>query len=137
MKKIIKNSFYLFGIACLLCSCRYNINNLDKQEISFNSLPLIVQDTLIALSQPGGNDYSSIIFLDSNNDKYSEEVLESGPFIDGTLIIDSKDGKKYKIDRGKAHPYIIYNGFLYHSLNYNIFYEPTIRNESFMKYTLK
>lgn len=137
MKKIIKTSFYLFTIVCLLCSCRYNINNLDQQEIGFDSLPSIVQDTLIALSQPGCNDYSSIIFLDNHNGRYSEEVLKSGPFIDGTLVIDGKDGKKYIVDRGTAHPYIIYDNFLYHPLEYNVLFMSKVHNAKFMKYKLK
>lgn len=136
-KKIININFYLICIACILCSCSNNINNLYKQEISFDSLPLIVQDTLIALSQPGSNDYSSTIFIDNNNDEYREELLESGPFISGTLIINRKTDKKYKVDRGKAHPYVIYDNFLYHPLVYNVLSINKIRNEKFMKYILK
>lgn len=119
-------------------SCTHNINTLYKQEIGFDSLPAIVQDTLFALSSNGNHTYPDFIFLNQDTNRYNpKEVKWFGSFTDGFKITDNHDKINYRINYGIPYPYIIYNGFLFHSLNYNIFYEPTIRNERFMKYALK
>lgn len=138
MKYSTKNFGYILCIICILYSCSRNINKLNKQEISFDSLPVIVQDTLIALSSKGNHTYPDFIFLDQDTTRYNaKEVKWLGPFTDGFKITDNHDKKNYIINYGIPYPYIIYNGFLFHSLNYNIFYEPTIHTERFMKYDLK
>lgn len=142
MKQRIKNISILLSIACLSYSCTRNINNFDKQEIGFDALPRIVQDTLIGLlnqnpdNKPGfiAND-PDFVFLDHDISRYStEKVKLFGPFVDGYKFTDNN--KKYRIDYGLPYPYILYNSFLYHQVNYNIDAQ-TLRSEKFMKYKLE
>jgi hypothetical protein len=108
---------------------------LDKQKVHFNELPLAVQDTLIALSEQR-NRSLDFIFLEKES-KYDTKMLKSGPFIDGYILTDKEREKKYKINNGTPFPYILYNNILYLPLEFNVLYMDGIRNEMFMKYTLK
>jgi hypothetical protein len=122
----------------MLFSCTYNINNLDKQKVHFNELPLSVQDTLIALAEQRN---SALWFIFFEQDRYDTKSLEwkRGPFTDGYEFTDNGKGKKYKINQGVPNPYIIYDNFLYHPVNFNLFsvYRENLRNEMFIKSALK
>jgi hypothetical protein len=120
----------------MLFSCTRNINSLDKQKVHFDELPLALQDTLIILSTTSDGGENFIFF---EKDKYDTKRLESGPFIDGYTFTDKEKRKEYKINNGVPKPYIIYNNFLYHPLNFNLLtvYRKNIKNEMFMKYALE
>jgi hypothetical protein len=133
----IKDYIFFLTFCSMLFSCTRNINSLDKQKVHFDELPLAVQDTLIMLSTTSDGGETFIIF---EKDKYDTKSLEwkRGPFTDGYMFTDNEKRKKYKINQGVPFPYIIYNNFLYHPLNFNLFtvYRKNIRNEMFMKYAL-
>ena len=135
MKQIMINSCYLFCFAFMLFSCTRNINSLDKQIVSFNELPLPVQDTLIVLARE--NEFMWFILFEQ--DRYDTKDLKwkRGPFTDGFMFIDNEKGKKYKINNGVPGPYIVYNNFLYRPVEFNILFENRIRNEMFVKSALK
>ena len=117
-------------------SCTRNINSLDKQKVHFDELPLAVQDTLIALSEQRNRSLGFVFF---EKDRYDTKSLEwkRGPFTDGFMFTDNEKEKKYKINQGVPRPYIVYNNFLYLPLEFNVLFIDGIKDELFMKYTLK
>lgn len=140
MKTMIKNNnlFYL-TFCCMLFSCTHNIYDLNRQEVHFEELPLVVQDTLILLSEPSINrsDLERFIFFEEERDKYDTKRLELGPFVRGYVLIDKEKKWKYKINRGTPPPYIVHDNILYYPVNFNVLFEKKIKNEIFEKYELK
>lgn len=133
----IKNKCILLLI-CILFSCTKNISRLNKQEISFYELPQDVQDTLaILVRQKIGYDFD-FIFLD-NKKQYYMQRKEIGPYLDGYILIDSVEKRKFKLSNGIPFPIIIYNKYLFHPQNYNLLmiYGDNIEKENFVRYKLE
>lgn len=133
MKQIVK-LYCLICCICACCSCTYNIKDLDNQKVHFDELPLLVQDTLIVLSEQGNRSLDFILL--EKESRYDTKMIESGPFISGYVLTDNEKGKKYKINNGVPKPYIVYNNFLYHPLEFNVLFINRIKNEVFVKYEL-
>ena len=80
----------------------------------------------------------AFIFLEKDK-SYETKLLATGPFIDGYTFKDIDMRRKYKVSNGVPKPYILYDKFLYHPVNFNLFsvYRKNLRNEMFIRYALK
>jgi hypothetical protein len=121
-------------IMLLLSSCKYHnysINDLEKKEISFDSLPGEVKgfyerakEFLLNKEIPPLEKYdfsgTRLVDLDTIRE-YRFETIPTiiGPWISHYKLIDKTNGISYRIDFGIAFPIIIFNGLLFIPQEYN------------------
>lgn len=120
MKNKFKTLLFLISFLFNSCESGVNIEKLQHRELAYRELPNAVQKLLIDISD-GNSSLSNmnIMVLDKTNN-YNLVVVKTGPWVDYSLLERDDRNMKFRIPRGFAHPFILYNNKMYLSKDYNI-----------------
>jgi len=105
------------------CTSR-NINYLSHEVVTFDSLPVEVQQYLEDPADVKLDVHSMILEIPKGNKPhYKLETVKTwiGPWVDHQKVINIQTNQYYEIDQGVPSPYIIFGDKLFIPNTYNIF----------------
>lgn len=136
-------SIILIAGSCCMNRYDYSINDLEKYDVSFNSLSDEMKEFFYKIKDiPSTEKYEfslqELINLDTNHDLQIETVkTKIGPWIDYYLLLDKTNNISYKIDYGTPFPIIIFDKKAFIPQEYNLFSFNSFETLNFDCYSLK
>lgn len=115
----------------------YDIGYMSSKELTYDELPTKMQECLTNPKLDSLFKRDLIYIFDKEYDRYQVEGVPFGPWILYNKLIDSKKGIVYRIEQGRALPYIIYNEKLYIASRFNYHLDEYLRETTFSEYKLK
>ena len=121
----MNNKFVIFlSLVFFLTSCidyDYRISDLPCKKLTFNELPVKLQERLSAYPSDTALYKTGIMLLEYKDCiRFYDEVKKIGPWIAYVKIIDANRNITYRIERICPPPYIIFNDRLYIPDEYNV-----------------
>jgi hypothetical protein len=107
-----------------MISCNKSINDLEKDNVSFNSLPVEVKECFYKMKETEKNNVypTELVNLDTIY-RYQLKTVKTvtGPWISHYLLIDETNNISYKIDFGVPFPIIVFDRKIFIPQVFNLF----------------
>ena len=124
MKKILFFVLIAFIMnGCITMSLYKSIDKIEKDTVSFNSLPIEVKEFFYKSKKKSYEFYLTQLFTFNTAYEYELKTIYTvkGLWISHYLLIDKTNNITYRIDYGTPYPFIVFDKELFIPTGFNIF----------------